>query len=79
MTPTDLDIIGVHEMHQGRGVASKLINQVIETADRGSLEIFLHGTEVAQAFYQQVRKISKLRFDGCLWANIMLRNTDSMS
>ena len=39
---SDLDMIGVHEDYQGKGLADKLMSWGIEQADQQGLEVFLH-------------------------------------
>lgn len=50
----DLDMIGVHEGYQGKGLADKLMSWGLEQADQQGLEVFLHSTEIAQSFYKKV-------------------------
>lgn len=51
----DLDIIGIDQSYQGRGVGKRLMEWGVRNADNERVEIFLHGTESAPNFYQQVR------------------------
>ena len=51
----DLDIIGIDQSCQGRGVGKRLMEWGVRNADKERVEIFLQGTQGAQDFYQQVR------------------------
>jgi GNAT superfamily N-acetyltransferase len=51
----DLDIIGINQSYQGRGVGKTLMDWGVEKADKDRIEVFLHGTESARDFYQKVR------------------------
>ena len=50
---TDLDILGTHPTHHGRGIASQLLKWGLERADRDGLEVFLSASPVGRPIYEK--------------------------
>jgi len=48
-----LELIGVHEDYQRRGIAGALIRWATDQADRDGLETYLDGTELGQPYYSK--------------------------
>lgn len=71
----DLDMIGVHEEYQSKGVAKDLMSWGIENADQQRVEVFLHSTEIAQSFYAKVSLglIQKSKYETDKYSNMALR------
>lgn len=71
----DLDMIGVHDDYQGQSIGGKLMSWGIAQADKQELEVFLHGTQIAQPMYKEVGASPSVGLD----AGILTRISRSMA
>lgn len=53
LNETDLDILGTHPKHHGRGIASQLLKWGLERADRDGLEVFLSASPAGKPIYEK--------------------------